>query len=198
MNQFLPAAALLLLAGCSKVAEAIADRATTDAPATDAALEYLIEAGAHSANQNAFRSVSLTEQKFTVRFDSSAIYTTRSAENQYDINKLWGFSDNGGNHHQFSARFGWRWSDGALRLFGYVYNGGRVSSAELGAIAIGADHSCSIRTTARHYVFSVNGRADSLPRTAATARAEGYQLYPYFGGDEPAPHRVRIWIRETK
>ena len=37
---------------------------------------------------------------------------------------------------------------------------------------------------------------DSLPRTSATSKAEGYKLYPYFGGDESAPHDIFIYIKE--
>ncbi|MEO5783498.1 MAG: hypothetical protein ABIQ07_09520 [Ginsengibacter sp.] len=36
----------------------------------------------------------------------------------------------------------------------------------------------------------------SLPRTSTTAKAIGYKLYPYFGGDETAPHEIDIWIKE--
>jgi hypothetical protein len=41
-------------------------------------------------------------------------------ENQYDINKLWGFSE-GINNQYNSARIGWSWNNDALRLYGYVY-----------------------------------------------------------------------------
>jgi len=203
MKNFLTAALCgCLLAGCSKAVDAVADRAeaaitnTTSTPAPGTAQAYVIEAGAHYSNQNALRSTELDEQRFTVRFDSSAIYSTSNPGNQFDINKLWGFSDNNGQHHQFSARFGWRWSQGALRLFGYVYNNGQLTFKELGTVAIGAEHACAIRVAQRQYYFTLNGRTDSIRRTATTPRGKGYQLYPYFGGNEPAPHRVTIWIRE--
>jgi hypothetical protein len=34
-----------------------------------------------------------------------------------------------------------------------------------------------------------------MSRTAATEKAKGYRLYPYFGGDELAPHQINIWIK---
>ena len=132
---------------------------------------------------------------FLARFDSTAIYQTQSIENQYDINKLYGFSDNNSDHHQYSARFGWRWSDKALRLFAYVYNGGAVISKELTTVMIGAEVNCSIRISGDNYLFTVNGITTSMPRTATTDKAKGYQLYPYFGGDESAPHQINIWIK---
>jgi hypothetical protein len=30
---------------------------------------------------------------------------------------------------------------------------------------------------------------------ATTPKGQGYQLYPYFGGDETAPHDINIWIK---
>jgi hypothetical protein len=136
--------------------------------------------------------------KFIVKFDSSALYQSQDPANQYDINKLYGFSDNGGDHHQYSARIGWRWSDGALRLFAYVYNAGIVASQEITTAAIGQEIHCSIKATANAYEFVINETAMSLPRSASTSKAKGYQLYPYFGGDETAPHEVRIWIRNVE
>ena len=133
---------------------------------------------------------------FIAKFDSTAIYSNVNPDNRLDINKLYGFSDNNSTHQQFSARFGWRWSDNALRLFGYVYNDGVRSSKELGTVAIGTENNCSIKVTEKHYVFSLNGFTDSLLRTSTTVKANGFKLYPYFGGDETAPHNIYIWIKE--
>jgi len=52
--------------------------------------------------------------------------------------------------------------------------------------------------TGGSYNFLVNGVNYQLPRMATTAKAEGYQLYPYFGGDETAPHLINIWIRNVE
>jgi hypothetical protein len=158
--------------------------------------QYTIQRGQHYATENPVKAVETAEMKFTVKFDSSAIYQTANPENQYDINKLYGFSDNGDQHHSFSARIGWRWSDGALRLFAYTYNKGVRAEKELGAFAIGSDLACSIKVEGEVYRFTVNGKTGTMPRLSQTPIGKGYQLYPYFGGDEPAPHEVRIWIRE--
>ena len=61
-------------------------------------------------------AVEYSERKFVVKFDSTSIYNTLIPSNQYDINKLYGFSDNDSVHHLYSARFGWRWSDQARKL----------------------------------------------------------------------------------
>jgi hypothetical protein len=183
-------AVAVLCLSCSKVRDVIAISSPSQT-------QYIIEAGQQNATSHPFRTVELTTQRFTVRFDSSAIYKTLSPENQFDINKLYGFSDNGSQHHEYSARLGWRWSENALRLFGYVYNAGIVSSIELCQIPIGALISCSIEAADGQYIFTVGTNSWTLPRLSAPGKAKGYQLYPYFGGDELAPHQVRIWIEEN-
>lgn len=201
MNRILSLAALaaLSLAGCSKAIDAVeqkvANSVTTQPPAGTVA--YTIPAGAHYCTQSGIRAVDLTEQNFVVRFDSSAIYRSTDPTNQYDINKLWGFTDNNGTDPlQYSARFGWRWSDGALRLFGFVHNAGVFTEKELGTLALNTEAQCRIQVKPAWYVFTLNGHSDSLARTATTPTGKGYQLFPYFGGDEAAPHAVTIWIRE--
>lgn len=189
-------AAMLLCAGCNKEVNDLENSSSnTSASQSSEYIEYKIPAGAHSSDKSIFKSIETSELKFVVKFDSSAIYQSKATENQYDINKLYGFSDNEAHHHQFSARFGWRWSDGALRLFAYVYNEGKLSSKELAAATIGSEIKCSIRTEAGSYVFSVNDTSVIMPRLSTTPKAKGYMLYPYFGGDETAPHEVRIWIK---
>lgn len=159
-------------------------------------IKYTIRQGQNYCDGNSYTSTSYSQLNFVAKFDSTAIYSTVNPDNQLDINKLYGFSDNNSTHQQFSARFGWRWSNNALRLFGYVYNDGIRSSKELGAVSIGAENNCTIGVTAKSYRFTVNGFTDSLPRTSTTAKATGYKLYPYFGGDETGPHNIYIWIKE--
>lgn len=187
---------LLVFTGCKKVVHEIDTGGLLSSSTINSGFtKYTIKAGQHSADLNYYKVVDVSELKFIVRFDSSAIYNSGLKENQYDINKLYGFSDNKANHHQFSARIGWRWSDNALRLFAYVYNDAAVISKELGIVSIGADINCSIKITGSQYLFSVNKYYEVLPRASKTSSGKGYQLYPYFGGDETAPHDVNIWIK---
>lgn len=158
--------------------------------------QYIIFKGSQYCDKNSFAPVKLSHLSFKVKFDSSAIYTTSKAENQNDINKLFGFSDNNATHHEYSARFGWRWSDNALRIFAYNYNNGVRSFKELGTVKIGNENSCSITVSGNKYIFNLNGAETVMPRASTTELAEGYQLYPYFGGDESAPHAISIWIEE--
>lgn len=194
------AAGLMLLSSCQKAADAIIENiqdSSSDAVASSSGfIKYTIAKGEHYAGNNAYKAIETSELKFIVRFDSTAIYQSQKAENQYDINKLYGFSDNNAHHHTYSARFGWSWNQGALRLYGYIYNEGKVSSQELAAIPIGVEVHCAIKVVGNAYQFFLNDRlAATMPRKATTPKASGYLLYPYFGGDEVAPHNVYIWIK---
>jgi hypothetical protein len=196
------AAGLVLQCGCQKAADAVIDPIESSSTATvtpnDGFIKYTIAKGEHYASNNVYKPIETSELAFAVKFDSSAIYQSIKAENQYDINKLYGFSDNNAHHHTFSARFGWSWNKKAMRLYGYIYNEGKVSSQELAAITIGVEVRCAIKVVGSAYQFFVNDKlAATMPRKAATPKANGYLLYPYFGGDEVAPHNVEIWIKKV-
>lgn len=199
-NPVLKGALLLLLwcTGCKKDIHS-ENLSTPSLPASSSGfVQYVIPKGAHYANGNDLKEVETAALKFTVRFDSSAVYRTIDPHNQWDINKLYGFSDNGAMHHQYSARIGWRWSEGALRLFAYTYNNAVREEKEIAVVPIGKEVRCAIAVSKGAYLFSVEEKSVTLPRLSTTALAKGYRLYPYFGGDETAPHDVRIWIREEK
>ena len=180
----------VLLLGCKKP--------TVNNPVipTPEFVHHKILQGQHYSDKNKVENFEQQELRFVAKFDSSAIYSTILPSNQFDINKLYGFADNGELHQSFSARFGWRWSNNALRLFAYVYNNGLVTSQELGVISIGAEHDCSIKVQGSSYAFSLNGTTTLMQRSSTTITGKGYKLFPYFGGDETAPHDIHIWIKE--
>lgn len=186
----------LILQGCTKTIKADVEqkRSASRTFLTDF-LVFSIKQGEHFASNNFYKPIDISELKFIVRFDSSAIYRTKAEENQYDINKLYGFSDNNSHHHQYSARFGWGWVDNALRLYGYVYNEGKLSKKEIGTVAINKEITCRISINGDNYIFSINDVPISMPRNSKGSLARGYMLYPYFGGDETAPHDIKIWIK---
>lgn len=191
---------IILLSACAKEIK------RTDLPAVEntssstqdpSFVKYFIAQGHQYSDLSTYMPTSYSNMKFSVRFDSSAIYRCLDPVNQLDINKLYGFSDNNSDHHSFSARFGWRWSNNALRLFGYTYNNSIRDSKELGVITIGSVNECAIKVTPHNYVFTLNGMVDSMARQSSTLLAIGYKLYPYFGGDEVSPHDINIWIKEN-
>lgn len=201
MKTFLIVGSMLLLSltSCKKTIVYIKGGSSTNGnpgQSTSQFVKYSIKKGEQYCDKNVPALVEYTNLNFVVKFDSSAIYTTTLAENQYDINKLFGFSDNHAMHHEYSARFGWRWSDRALRLFAYVYNRGIMSSQEIGTVTIGSENSCQLRVLSQVYLFTLNNKSITMPRSSPEAKAVGYKLYPYFGGDETAPQNISIWIKE--
>lgn len=183
---------LLLLFSCSKVDALLDQKLSKDLSATT---HYVIKSGEHAVANNTYKVIETDSLQFSVRFDSTAIYQTITKENQYDINKLYGFADNASDHHQYSARFGWAWHDAALHLYAYVYNEGKRGLKHLGTVPIGAEVACTIAVTPTQYVFHYGDVRETVPRSSTTPKAKGYLLYPYFGGDETAPHNINIWIR---
>ena len=184
-----------MLSSCDKSREAISATGHSGSSLPQF-IKYTIKAGQQYCDQTVYKQTDYNELKFIVKFDSTAVYQTTFSNNQLDVNKLYGFSDNNSDHHQFSARFGWRWSANALHLFAYTYNNGEMSYEELGTVSIGTEYTCSIKVTAANYIFSFNEASKNMSRASSTATAVGYKLYPYFGGDEAAPHDINIWIKE--
>lgn len=185
--------AYCVLMACNKTAE------TTAIPvvaATPQFVKYTILKGRQFSDSTTIAVVVTSEMKFVVKFDSSAIYTTIDPNNQADINKLYGFSDNNAFHQLFSARFGWNWLGNQLHLWAYDYVTATRDYKDLGVVTIGKEINCSIKVTANQYIFSVDGKEITMVRTAGTAMGSGYKLFPYFGGDQYAPHDINIWIKE--
>ncbi len=157
---------------------------------------YLIAAGMHDCTPNPFALTTKSQFTFTAIFDSSCIYTTTDPNNQNDINKLFGFSDCNDHHLENSARVGWRWSNDSLRLFAFVHNNGEMVFKEMTTARIGSTIKCRITCLDATYLFEINRSVAQLPRHCSGGRMTRYKLFPYFGGDETAPHDIRIAINE--
>jgi hypothetical protein len=157
--------------------------------------EYIILKGQHYASGTNVGILDKRSLHFKVRFDSSCIYTLANASNAADINKLYGFSDCGSNHHENSARFGWVWNGKAIELYAYCYTESKRDSKLLASVAIGQEIELSLVAEPGKYVFTVGGKSETMKRSCSSEE-QAYKLYPYFGGDEVAPHDVRIFIRD--
>jgi len=156
---------------------------------------FTINTGEHSAIN---RSEVFDGQgiNITVMFDESAEYTLENSGNQGDINKLVGFSDCGQHHQSESARFGWRWYEDELQILAYVYREGNRSYELMGAVPINQEINLSISIEGGQYLFTgTDLQSAAIDRTGQCEAGENYWLWPYFGGDEPAPHTVRIQLK---
>lgn len=157
---------------------------------------FIIPSGKHSSNKLTIQSLQTTRLRFEALFDSTAIYETQIPENQYDINKLMGFSECNDQHHTNSARFGWRWLEGALEIHTYVYNEGVRTSELIGVVQLEQSYTYILEFREADYVFTVDDMDPVVvPRTSTCDRGVYYMLFPYFGGDEVAPHDIRIKVK---
>ena len=154
---------------------------------------YVIKKGQHSTS-SPFKSLRTNALVFEAVFDNSAIYTSIDPVNQLDINKLYGMADCSSTHQTNSARFGWRWYDNSLQVLAYVYANGVRYSRLMTSIDLNKVYKYELLLDGSQYIFSVNGVTVTMPR-GCSGNGNGYQLYPYFGGDEVAPHDITIKIR---
>lgn len=156
---------------------------------------YIIKKGNNFCEGNNYIIGEYRDLKFSAILDSSCIYTTSNPSNQADINKLFGYSDCTSHHHKNSARFGWNWYQGALRIHAYCYVDSVRTYREIGTVKVNEEFECTLTLQANAYIFSLNGDTVKMERGCTDAKAIGYLLYPYFGGDEPSPQDMSIKIK---
>ncbi len=191
---FLCLAIFIIINSCKKEQTITANPPATTAP-VEIFVEYNIAAGEHFCDKSSVKPLTTAAMLFKVKFDSSAIYTSLDPLNQYDINKLYGFTE-GQDPHVNSARIGWSYNDGKLRLYAYAYNNKQRLSQEISTVNIGEIINCAINSDSLNYVFTVNEKLVKLSRSQAGITVQRYQLFPYFGGDEVAPHTIRILVKD--
>lgn len=157
---------------------------------------FVINKGQHEI-QNKKNEYTLDNKlDFMVLFDSSAIYTTTNAENQGDINKLFGFTDCKSAVHENSARFGWNWSGDKLRLYTYSYIKGTRFVKYLTDLTLNTPVHCAIEIKKKMFYFFVDAQlVDSIERSVKEMVGEKFICHPYFGGDEVAPHTINIKLK---
>ena len=164
---------------------------------------YLIKSGSHKSNvegslpNNGLRSLKTEVLEFTARFDESAVYDLGNG-NQDDVNKLFGFSDCNSQHHQNSARFGWNFNTetGQVDIFSYVYRNENRIIEYLGSTEINETVLYRLRVSDNNFNFEFKDVSLQVERGSQCNIGLYYLLYPYFGGNETAPHDIRIHILE--
>lgn len=135
-----------------------------------------------------------------VRFDESCIY--EPFDEEHDINKLWGMGFV--HHHKNSARFGWRAKDGVIEIHTYCYIKGERKSEKLIECMPNEWVELDLDVRRHEYEFkakNIDGeRAMKFIPKGDTRFLQlfTYKLFPYFGGNNPAPHEMGMSIIETE
>jgi hypothetical protein len=195
VNKLVCLAIVICALACNKIS---IDPVTIEQNPGDGYTEYLIPKDQHYANGSNLVFLDKQQMRFKVLFDSSCIYSTLYPKNAKDINKLYGFSDCGSKHHESSARVGWVWNGRAVELHAYCYANGVRSSKLMGSIAPGEPAAITISVQPQQYIFEWKGSKTVMERSCSSDKIEGYQLYPYFGGDELAPHDIRVFVKDIE
>lgn len=145
--------------------------------------------------------------KWHVLFEGTCRYDLKS-DDQADINKLCGVGYLPG-HHYDSARFGWRyWVDrGEIELYAYCYVNGRRIFHHIGFCEIGKWYKISLFISQGQnnpkglYYFTLddidgNPIGDTEISHYNNNRL-GWRLGVWFGGNNPAPHDIKIQLEKA-
>jgi len=131
--------------------------------------------------------------KSSCRFDSSAIYDLGN-ENQGDWNKLIGFSEDI-RIHDNSARISWRWNieREQIDLGYYCYVNSEVIKGHLYWLDINEPIQFMIRDDQekQNYVIDIFGNYKTVHH-GQKFDDKKFWSYPWFGGDEVAPHDITV------
>lgn len=131
-----------------------------------------------------------------VTFDRSCAYTL-PGEDQEDINKLFGIGYFP-SHHTDSARFGWRYnpSTDKIEILAYCYVNSERLIYPLASFDFNKEYTLELQINDDTYSFYVQTNfakfGFAIPKTHK--KVFGFPLGLYFGGNNPAPHKMKIKI----
>ncbi|RIV22430.1 hypothetical protein DYU11_15555 [Fibrisoma montanum] len=162
----------------------------------------VVEAGDHEPLPKRKTGVLIepTELSATVTFDSTCIYDVGSVDEQ-DWNKVIGLGfvgskdqDLGAAPHQIDGvRVGWRWNPQRQRidLGAYAYVEGKRTDFKIAEAKINEPTRLVIKVDYSRKLYQVLG---GTPIPFTHDKKFAYKTGLYFGGSQPAPHRIRVKI----
>ncbi len=134
----------------------------------------------------------------SVIFNESCKYDLQNSDQQ-DWNKLFGFSI-GFNHMRNSARFAYRWNvEKQVIEIAYFYhengeqNFGIFTNITLNSRIILSVYKMKAGCLTQIF-FRIYGDKQYTFSSQIPYKKYGYKLYPYFGGNQAAPHDIKISI----
>jgi hypothetical protein len=161
---------------------------------------YLIKSGNHYHSGVDLSIAPRSQYGWQVYFFEDTIYTSVTPVNQYDINKLVGTTDCWSlfSNHNNSARFGWNWDPTTklMKIHAYTYVDKERQYSYITSIPTKTVATLSLSVEGSFYTFQVNNVTVKMPRGCDQKKMVGVANYPYFGGDETAPHDMHIWLKE--
>jgi hypothetical protein len=167
-------------------------------------MNFTTKQGKHYSNKLLYKLLHWINLKdvlaFQVKFTQTCQYSLPE-EDQKDINKLFGFST--GMHHNNSARFGWCYDPNIrkINLYAYCYIDGKRKSKFITSVEIGQNYQLYIHDLGTSYEFVVDEKYTPIATTKirkSAKRGFGYKLWPFFGGNNPAPHDIIILMKRLQ
>ena len=145
--------------------------------------------------------ISPREISATVKFDSTCMYDVTQVD-EFDYNKVFGFGFMGADeqhwgqapHQVDGARVAWRWNpkQNRIDLGAYVYVAGKRITQDLGSIKINEERRLVIKIDYTNKTYKVM-EGSEIPFTHK--KTVGYRNGLYFGGNQPAPQKIRVMIK---
>lgn len=161
--------------------------------------KFTIKTGHHYSREKGINFALGKTFFFSAKFNKTAMYVTDTLINQQDINKLYGFTDHCDDPEKNSARFGWRWYQNQIQIFAYTHVDGVCSvndnMKQIGVAQINETNAYEIRITDTSYLFTFKGESVSMKR-GHIGTGVCVTLFPYFGGNEVAPHDIEIYLKK--
>jgi len=172
---------------------------------------YIIEAGEHrSKNENKFllKGVKLSPLGsrtllWAGRFGAGTRYDLKNKD-QADWNKMYGMMC-GMKVHKHSVRIGWRWdtTEKKIEICIYYYNedSDRFQTIKVGYVDQFKSIEYAIHSSKNKYWrVEIEGFTHYIiPSHTKCKWINGrFRLFPYFGGNQRAPHDMIVWIREHR
>jgi hypothetical protein len=166
-------------------------------PESDLIRRFTIYKGEHYSQPRLVESLQSNELMFDARFDETAMYDLGESQYQHSKNKLMGFSGCNQLHHENSARFTWQWVDNQLEIYAYCYVDNDRVEQYIGTVELYEINRYSIKLTDEEYIFTLANYPQVRVKRGTSECTKGirYMLWPFFGGQLPAPHDVHIDIR---
>jgi hypothetical protein len=135
-----------------------------------------------------------------VKFEDSCRYKFQD-QDQEDVNKLFGIGYFW-SHHKESARFGWRYNPmiDKITLSAYCYVNSERIIWDLCSVKINEWYSLTIIIRENDYQFLVYANGMQIEHEIVTKQHKkkfGYPLSVFFGGNNPAPHKMKIHIEKS-
>lgn len=164
-------------------------------------MKYVIKKYRHNDGLSFGLSIFRKKMVRKFKFSSNCSYDLRSID-QFDINKLFGWSQ--GMHHKNSCRFGWVWNleKSAMEIHYYCYVNSVRKEEFICDVDLEKWYIGEIKIENGNYYFNIKDEDGKEVLGYNSIQHQfsyniGYNLDVFFGGNREAPHEMTIFINKV-